>query len=627
MTTETKKFDAEVGKVLKLMIHSLYTNKDIFLRELISNSSDACDKLRYLTQTDAKLLDGNSDHKIVISLDKDKRTVTVRDTGIGMDKQDLTENLGTIASSGTQKFLDQLTGDSKKDSHLIGQFGVGFYSCFMIADAITVTSRKAGQNKVYTWYSDGQGEYTVSDTDLDFSRGTEVVLHIKEDEDSFLDHFRIKHIIKSYSDHIAVPIYFIDQNGHETQVNSSSAIWTRSKSDITEEQYKEFYKSVSHAVDEPWLTIHNKNEGALEYTNLLFIPSTKTFDLFHPDRKCRVKLYIKRVFIADENVDLVPQYLRFLRGVVDSDDLPLNISRETLQHNATLDKIKKSITKKVLSELKKHKEADFDKYQEFWSNFGGVLKEGLCEITSDHEKLLEVCIFRSALHNKMISLDQYLESCKGGEKTVYYLSGDDPEKLRNNPQIEGFLNKGIDVLLFTDTVDDFWVNVNGRYKEAEFKSVTRSDIDLEEHGNIEDKKNTDTKQKEDDKSQDHQELTKFFKETLGDLVKDVKISKKLTSSPACLAVADGAMDIRMERFLIEQKQLARSSAKILEINPNHHLVKIIDAATSNKFPTDEYKDLVHLLYDQACIIEGEPVSDAGAFSKRFNKILEKVNIE
>jgi len=621
MTQEKKKFDAEVGKVLNLMIHSLYTDKEIFMRELISNSSDACDKIRYLSQTDGALVKGDAELKITVQVDKDARTITVRDNGIGMNRDDLNENLGTIAKSGTQSFLDKLSGDSKKDSQLIGQFGVGFYASFMVADEITVTSRKAGEDKVYTWHSDGQGEYTVSDTDREFTRGTEVVLHIKLEEDSFVDHFRLKHIVKSYSDHISIPIYFADVDGVENQVNSASALWTRPKSEISEDQYKEFYKSVSHAVDDPWLTMHNRNEGVVEFTNLLFIPGTKTFDLFHPDRKCRVKLYIKKVFIADESVDIVPQYLRFLRGVVDSEDLPLNISRQTLQHNAALEKIKKSITKRVLSELKKKKESNLEEYLLFWSNFGGALKEGLCEVTSDHEKLLEVCVFRSALHDKMISLDDYIANCKGEDKTIYYLSGDDPEKLRNNPQIEGFLSKGIDVLLFTDTVDDFWVNVNGRYKEVEIKSVTRSDIDLDDKNKTEKDKDT----KKDDEA-DHKALVDYFKNSLGTLVKDVKISKKLTSSPACLAVSDGSMDIRMERYLIEQKQLAGASAKILEINPNHKVVMKIGSEVGKKNKDEENRQLVHLLYDQACIIEGEPVSDAGAFSKRLNILLEKVEL-
>jgi molecular chaperone HtpG len=625
MTQEKNKFDAEIGKVLQLMIHSIYTNKEIFMRELISNSSDACDKLRYLGQTDSNLLADDSEFKIYIKVNKETKTISIRDNGIGMNKQDLKENLGTIAKSGTQNFLSNLTGDNKKDNMLIGQFGVGFYSAFMVADQITVTSRKAGEDKIYLWSSDGNGEYTVSDIDSDFSRGTEVLLHIKDSEESFLDHFRLKHIVKNYSDHIAVPIYFTDDDGVANKVNSSSALWMRSKSDIEPEQYKEFYKNVSFSPDDPWVIMHNKNEGVVEFTNLLFIPSTKTFDLFHPDRRCRVKLYIKRVFITDENIDIVPQYLRFLRGVIDSEDLPLNISRETLQHNSTIEKIKNSVTKKVLSELKKKKDENLEEYLGFWSNFGGVLKEGLCEVTSDHEKLLEVCVFRSALHDKMISFDEYLENCQGEDKTIYYLSGEDADKLKNSPQIEGFLSKGIDVLLFTDTVDDFWVNVNGRYKDSQIKSVTRADINLDEANEAQNNETTkDDLAENDDFS--NEKLISYFKQSLGSLVKDVKISKKLTLSPACLAVGEGAMDIRMERFLIEQKQLSAAASKILEVNPNHKIVKKIVSQIDSQDCEEENKQLVHLLFDQACVIEGQPVEDAGAFAKRLNYFLEKVNI-
>ncbi|AFC73607.1 molecular chaperone HtpG [Rickettsia montanensis] len=618
MTQEKKKFDAEVGKILNLMIHSLYSNKEIFMRELISNASDACDKLRYLSQSNSELVAGDSNFKITVKVDKDNGQIIIRDNGIGMNKDDLIENLGTIARSGTANFLKSLSGDSKKDNMLIGQFGVGFYSSFMVADKVTVTSRKAGEDKIHIWESDGLGEYTVSDLDKEFTRGTEIVLHIKKEEDTFLDHFRLKHIVKSYSDHIAVPIYFFDEAGNnEIQLNSASALWTRPKSEITEEQYKEFYKSLSYAVDDPWITMHNKNEGAIEFTNLLFIPSSKTFDLFHPDRKRRVKLYIKRVFISDENIDLIPSYLRFLRGVVDSEDLPLNISRESLQHNSVLEKIKSAITKRVLGELRKKKEESPEEYNKFWANFGGALKEGLCEATTDHEKLLEVCIFRSALHNKMISLDEYIANFKEGQSTIYYLSGDNPDKLLSSPQIEGLLSKKIDVLLFTDTVDDFWVNVNSKYKEHAIKSATRSDIDVEQTTSQSEEKNTDSKKSHDE----YKLLTDYFKETLGELVKEVKISKKLTSSPACLAVSDTAMDIRMERFLIEQKQIANASAKNLELNPKNKIIEKIfnDLKANNK----NNEELVNLIFDQACILEGEPVADTGAFSKRLNDIVQK----
>ena len=625
MTQERKKFDAKIDKVLQLMINSLYTNKGIFIRELVSNASDACDKLRYLSQTDSKLIAGDPDFKISITVDKDKKTITIRDNGIGMNKEDLGKNLGTIAWSNTQEFLDQLSGDSKKDSMLIGRFGVGFYSAFMVADQVMVTSRKAGEDKVYTWCSDGKGEYVISDIDREFTRGTEILLNIKEDDSEYLDHFRLKHLVKTYSDHIAVPIFFTNEQGTENQVNSSLALWKRPKVEITPEQHQEFYKSVSYSPDSPWLVLHNHNEGVVGFTNLLYIPSTKTFDLFHPDRRRRVKLYIKRVFIADENIDLVPHYLRFLRGVVDTEDLPLNINRESLQHNLVLDKIRKSITGKVLSELAKKKESAREEYLTFWNNFGAALKEGLCEIDSEQEKLLEVCVFKSALTDKMITLDEYIASQKEGqEKVIYYLSGDNPEKLKNSPQIEGFLGQNIDVLLFTDTVDDFWVNVNNHYKGFDIKSVTRSNIDL---ASTKANPEEDNKEKIDSKTEDnqaHAQLIAYFKATLGDLVKDVKISKKLTSSPACLSVAEGAMDIRMERFLIEQKQLTLASAKILEINPAHKVVKKIEREIDNMDKTEENQQLIHLLYDQACILEGQPVTDAPSFSRRLNDILEKI---
>jgi molecular chaperone HtpG len=605
MSAEFKKFDAEVGKILHLMIHSLYTNKEIFVRELISNASDACDKLRYLSQQDSSLIQDDPELKIVVSVDKEKRELTIRDNGIGMNKQDLIENLGTIARSGTQNFLEQLSGDSKRDTSLIGQFGVGFYSSYMVADSVTVLSKKAGESEGYKWHSDGVGEYSIEAMSQPCTRGTTVIVHIKSDEDSYVDHFRLKHIIKTYSDHIAIPIYFLDESKNEIKLNSSSALWSRPKSEITTEQYVEFYKTVGHSGDDPWIIMHNRNEGAVEFTNLLFIPSNKTFDLFHPDRKRRVKLYIRRVFISDENIDIVPHYMRFIRGVVDSEDLPLNISRETLQHNATMDKIKSAITKRILSELKKKKEDVRIEYEKFWQNFGAALKEGLCEALEDHDKLLEVCLFYSALHGKMIGMDEYITNLKGDQKIIYYLSGEDVLKLKNSPQIEGFISQGIDVLLFTDSVDDFWVNIVGQYKEHEIKSVTRSEVSpVEEDAKDENAQNT--------------EILEFFKSTLKDLVKDVKFSKKLTESPVCLAVSDDAMDMRMERFLIEQKQINHSTAKILEINPKHRIILKIQ----NNIRSDESAELVHMLFDQACIIEGEPVRDATAFCRRMNKLLE-----
>jgi len=616
MSTESKKFTAEVGKVLHLMIHSIYTNKDIFIRELVSNSSDACDKLRYLSQTNAKLLSSDEELRILITVDREKRTVIVEDNGIGMNYSELVDNLGTIAKSGTQQFISQLTGDNKKDSQLIGQFGVGFYSSFMVADSVTVISRKAGEEQANKWYSEGEGEYQVEETESDIKHGTRVILHIKENLDDYIDHFRIKHIVKTYSDHIAIPIFFIDEAGNKVQINSGSALWTRPKADLTEEQYQEFYKSVSYSADTPWITMHNRNEGVVEYTNLLFIPSTKTFDLFHPDRRRRVKLYIKRVFITDENIDIVPHYMRFLRGVIDSEDLPLNISRENLQHNATIDKIRHSVTKRVIAELLRKKADARVEYEVFWKNFGAAMKEGLCEVTTDSDKLLETCIFYSAKHDKMLSLDEYIADLPSDSKTIYYLSGENPEKVRNSPQIEGFLSKNTDVLVFSDPVDDFWVNVVHKYKDYEIKSVTRANIDI-------DNKAEENSKKDKGLENDNKErLIDFCKRVLEGAVKDVIISKKLTSSPVCISVGEGDMDIRMERFLIEQKQLHKSSSKILEINISHPILcKMSDAISSNT-DTMKYETILWLLFDQACILEGEPVKDVTKFSKRLIDLLQ-----
>ena len=600
---ETMKFDAEIGKVLKLMIHSLYTNKDIFLRELISNASDACDKLRYLAVTNADLL--KSDLHITLQINEKERTVIITDNGIGMSKQDLIENLGTIARSGTQGFLENLSGDKEKDLALIGQFGVGFYSAFMVADNVSVISRKAGEEQSYKWCSKGEGEFTIEEVESEFEHGTKITLHLKEGEDDYLEKFRLRHIVSTYSDHISFPIEFIDENNEIDVVNKASALWTRNKNDITEEQYQEFYRHVAHSPDKPWLIMHNKNEGAIEYTNLLFVPSSKPFDLFHPDRKARVKLYVKRVFISEDLNNLIPSYLRFMRGVVDSEDLPLNISRETLQHNHMIDKIRKSITTKFISELKKKKTNEYESYLEFWENFGPVFKEGLCESYENRESLLEVCLFKSALTGKLISLDDYIASMKEDQEHIYYyLSGEN--KRTTSPQIEGFLKNNIDVLILQDLVDDFWVNVENKYKDKEFKSVTRADIELDN--------------KEDDSAPKEESTLEYFKNILGPLVKDVRFTNKLVDSPACLAVDEGAMDIRMERFLLDQKQLQKSAAKILEINASHPIIKKI---TQNQ-DSEDTSDWVRILFDQACILENEPINDIEAYASRVNKMLEKV---
>lgn len=623
-TQERIKFDTEVGKILQLMIHSLYANKDIFLRELISNSSDACDKLRYLSITNPELTKDNSQFKIRITADEAKRTLTITDNGIGMNREDLIENIGTIARSGTQNFASKLTGDNSKDLQLIGQFGVGFYSAFMVADKIEVMSCKAGEKNAWLWQSKGDGEYIIEKlSQCDLTRGTSVILHLKPEEDIFLDKFRIRHVIKTYSDHIAFPIEFTPSEGETEVLNNASAIWMRPKNEITPEQHNEFYKQVSHLPDSPWDIIHNKNEGMVEFTNLLYIPASKPFDLFNPDRRSKLKLYIKRVFIGSEGIDLAPSYLRFLHGVIDSEDLPLNINRETLQHSHSLEKIRKALTKKVISELNSKMNKDRENYLSFWNNFGAVLKEGLCEalVADEREKLLEVCLFKSALHNKLISLAEYIDNMKDGQNTIFYLSADDPEKAQNSPQLEGFIKRDIDVLLFTDTVDDFWVSVIHNFKDKELKSVTRSGIELDSILKANNSEEENSKEPE-VLSDNDQKLIDYFKKVLGGLVMDVKISKKLVDSPVCLTVAEGAMDIRMERYLKDQKQLHTSFAKILEINSNH---SIISKITQEIHKGDNLADeLILALFDQSCIMEGEPIKDMHAFAKRMNNLLGRI---
>ena len=608
---EKLQFNAEISQVLQLMIHSLYTNKDIFLRELISNASDACDKLRYNSLTDASLIKDSDEYAITLEINKEARTLTISDTGIGMSREELIANLGTIAKSGTQEFAKMLTGDAKKDMPLIGQFGVGFYASFMVADKVTVVSTKAGTNETNQWESEGTGEFSVSIAEK-AARGTSITLHLKENADEYLEPFRLRHIVTTYSDHISFPIYLINEDGNKDQVNTASALWTRAKSDISDEQYTEFYHHVSHSFDEPWLTIHNKAEGKLEYTSLIFIPSAKPMDLFHPDRKSRLKLYVKRVFITEEQANLVPAYLRFLRGVVDSEDLPLNISRESLQHNPMLTKIREAVTKKLLSELKKKAESDEADYANFWNNFGAVLKEGLCEATSPREHILEVCRFNSSVGDKTTSLDAYISRMKDGQENIFYITGENLAMLRQSASLEGFLARDIEVLLLNDHVDDFWVNVVLDYKGKQLKSITKSDIDLDA---------IKTEQKPEDKKEDAGDISALcerFKEILGDAVSEVRTTKKLGASAVCLATKDGGMDFRLERFLIEQKQIASASAKILEINPNHIIIQKL-----NKQMDTNIDDVVWLLFDQARILGGEEITDPSAFTRRLQGFVEK----
>lgn len=622
-------FDVEVGKILNLMINSLYTNRDVALRELISNASDACDKLRYLAAQNPEL--AKDELKISITTNKEKKLLIITDNGIGMNRKDLMQNLGTIARSGTENFIKSLTGDKQKDVQLIGQFGVGFYSSFMIANKVEVLSCKFDDEKTFRFESEGKGNFKIAESEEKINHGTKIILHLKDDAADFLDRFHIKHVVQTYSDHINFKIEFIPENleaGAKIEVlNSAAALWKRPKEEIKPEEYQNFFKHISHLPGEPFMVIHNNIEGVVSFTNLLFIPAMKPFDLFHPDRKTSVKLYVKKVFISEE-LNLVPACMRFLRGLVDSDDLPLNISRETLQHNLVLEKIRKSVVNKVLSELKKKANESEEEYLKFWNNFGAVLKEGLCESSEFREKILEICRFHSSKSaDKLISLAEYLDRAKIGQDKIYFLTGESVEKIKSSPQLEVFLQKDVEVLFLTDAVDEFWVTVALPYKEKEFQSINRHDVDLknigktaEEQAAEEEKKSEETEIKDVTTSQ-FEGLVKFIKEILGEKIKDVRVSKKLTDSPVCLAVDAGSMDIRMERFLLEQKQIQSASAKILEVNPHNKIIKSLNENYVDENKHQEVSDIIFTLFDLACVIEDEPIKDAKDFSRRLQKLM------
>ncbi len=622
MAEEHLSFQAEVSRLLDIVAHSLYSEKEIFLRELISNASDACDRLRHAALTQSDLLGDDSTFKIRLKAEPAAKTLTVADNGIGMNREELIENLGTIARSGTAAFVQQL--ESKAEgANLIGQFGVGFYSAFMVAEKVEVSTRRAGEEQGWRWTSDGKGEFTIAEDAEAPARGTRIVLHLREAEVEYLDPIRIRQIVATYSDHIAVPVVLESKKEDEPDetLNAASALWTRPKNEITEEQYKEFYHHVGHTFDEPWLRLHFKAEGVMEYTGLLFIPSQKPFDLFHPDRKPGVRLYVKRVFITDDCSELLPPYLRFLRGIVDTEDLPLNVSRELLQNNPRLAKIRQAICKKVLGELKKKSEKSPEDYATFWNTFGAVLKEGLYEDGQQRESLLELARFRSTTRDGLVSLADYVKEMKPGQEAIFTITGDDPEALAKSPQLEGFAAKGIEVLLLSDPVDDFWLSTVPDYDGKPFKSVTRGGVDLEKIGEAEKKEGEEERQDAADPAIDS--LIAFVKLTLKDAVKDVRASKRLTSSPVCLVADDGDLDMHLERLLKQQHQLDHTSSRILEVNPGHALVKALAGQVGKDGSGQLVEDAAWLLLDQARIIEGEPLPDAAAFSQRLSKLVEK----
>ncbi len=624
MAEEKRAFEAEVSKLLHIVASALYTDKQIFLRELISNASDACERLRYLALTAPELTAEDPEFRVVVTADAKKRSLSIADNGVGMNREDLIANLGTIARSGTMAFLDQVKEEREESKSptdavsQIGQFGVGFYSAFMVADEVVVISRKAGESQAWRWMSDGGGEFTLAEAERE-ARGITVTVHLKKKETDFLDSGRLREVVRTYADHIALPIVFSDEGKEET-LNAASALWTRPKRDITPEQYTEFYRHAGHAFDEPWLTLHARAEGKIEYTMLLFVPSSRPFDLFNPDRKHRVKLYVKRVFITDDCEDLVPPYLRFVRGIVDSEDLPLNINRETLQHNPILARIRARVTKRLFRELEKKADKAPEEYAVFWENFGAVLKEGLYEDTEQRETLFKLARFHTtAAGESLVSLSQYTERMKEDQQAIYTISGDDEEGLRRSPQLEGFAARGIEVLLLTDAVDDFWVSAAGEYEGKPFKSVTRGSGDLEA---LPLEKEAASPEPEED-ADGASDLIALLKLTLGDTVKDVRASRRLTDSAVCLVADEDQMDMHLERVLSRHQQVTSRAPRILEINTGHPLIKALGTRAKNKGAADELGDAARLLLDQAWIAEGEPLTDPAAFSRRMSEVMTK----
>ncbi|MBI4182459.1 MAG: molecular chaperone HtpG [Proteobacteria bacterium] len=627
---ERLSFQAEVSRLLDIVAHSLYSNKEIFLRELISNASDACDRLRYAALTAPELLAGEPEFHIRIALDRAERTIEVADNGIGMSRAELIENLGTIARSGTAAFVEELAaaraaGKPGAELSLIGQFGVGFYSAFMVAERVEVRSRKAGEAEAWLWASDGKGSFTVAPVAKE-GRGTAVRLTLSEDAKEFLDPARLRHVAKTYSDHIQIPIV-LAEGGKEERINAASAIWMRPRAEITPEQYAEFYRHAAHMLDEPWETLHWKVEGTIDCTALLFVPGARPFDTFDPERKPKVKLYVRRVFITDDCPELLPSWLRFLRGVVDSDDLPLNISREMLQQNPVLAKVRQVLIRRTLAALKERAEKDADAYAAFWRNFGAVLKEGLYDEPARAEELFPLCRFASTGAEGPVSLADYAGRMREGQEAIYTIAGEDAEALRTSPQLEGFAAKGVEVLLLTDPIDEFWPEAVGRFAGKPFKSITRGAADLARIKAPEGKEETKGEgAREAALRPEVDALLKALRKTLGEAVKDVRVSERLTASAVCLVADEGEIDIRLERMLRQHRQIKGRLARILEINPGHALIRRLcelAKADGGGAAGGLVAEAAWLLLDQARIVEGEPVADAPAFARRLTGVMEK----
>jgi molecular chaperone HtpG len=595
-----KAFEADTGRVLNIVINSLYSEKEIFLRELISNSSDALDKRRFLSLTSKDDKISTDDLKIEISTDKKNAKLTIKDNGIGMSSDELESSLGTIAKSGTTEFLTELEKNQKKDKknkdvNLIGQFGVGFYSAFMVSDRVEVTSRKIGQSNSYKWSSDGVSGYEISPAEKEES-GTEIVLHVKKSEKEYLDKERIGFITRKYSDHLMYPVSFFEKDKESEVLNKASAIWTREKKDISGEQYEEFYKQIGAGFNKPLVTLHNKVEGTLSYINLLFIPDSRPFDLFQMDVKSKIKLYSNRVLITDDSENILPRWLRFVKGVVDTSDVDLNVSREMLQHNTALSKISKALKKRVINELKKMMEKNSEKYDAFWKEFGIVMKEGIYEDFDLKADILGISKFYSMSMNKEVFLSEYTEKMKPEQKEVFYIAAENKEMAEGSPHLEVFKKKNLDVLFFTDPIDTFWLSMAGEFEEKKFTSITKGDIDLSAFSDG--KKDNQKKEKLNIKP-----LVEKIKEILGENVQDVKESTKLVDSPCCLVAPDTGMDVQMERIMKIQNKDFKGMPRILEINPDHDIVKKLNKIEDKK--DEALVDAAYLLFDQAKMVEGE----------------------
>ncbi len=612
---ETFGFQTEIKQLLKLMIHSLYSNKEIFLRELISNASDAADKLRFESLRDPMLLVDDPDLKVWVLLDKEAKTITIRDNGIGMTREEVIQNLGTIAKSGTREFLSTLTGDRAKDAQLIGQFGVGFYSSFIVADKVVVITRKAGApvTEGVQWSSTGEGDYELETVSKE-ARGTEVILHLKSDEEEFLNDWRLKHIIMKYSDHLTLPVLMKNEKNEDEVVNRATALWTLSKNEITDEQYKELYKHVSHDFQDPLIWAHNKVEGKLEYITLLYIPEHAPFDLWHVGKTRGLKLYVRRVFIMDDAEQFLPHYLRFVRGIIDSNDLPLNISREILQNNRIIDTIKTAVIKRVLGMLEQLATEDKPKYQIFWNAFGQVLKEGPAEDFANKEQIAKLLRFASThLGNadQVVSFEDYIARMPAGQTKIFYVTGDTFNAANHSPHLEIFRKKGIEVLLLTDRVDEWLMTHLTEFQGKSVQAVTRGGLDL---GDLADKTAEEHHKQADT---DFEETVKKLKELLQSSVKDVRLSQRLTDSPACIVLDEQGMSSQMERMLRASGQHVPTQKPILELNPDHRMIKHL----KDEKDAARFEDWSRILLDQAILAEGGQLEDPASFVQRFNKLL------